>query len=332
MSSLALVTRIFNGEIPYINTFIDYYINYMKVDMIYFFSNDKTSWLNYIDKKFHNKINIEYCPEKYLNDKSIARNFELLDYMNRIYKIKITEDYILNVDCDEYLYLNNKSFKQFTSLYETYDEIYFNWVVYSSNIMLANDDPKDIVKNNKGIYNPVGKSLSKKDSILKIYDVDNKTMHTPLLKEGTKRINLKKNQDYYIIHLVSRSYVDLMLQAYSWHGKNELIHFLNNKITNNSFKNIPNRFRPSKFYIDYNKKFNNEYNDYKPVFLNFEFNNKFNQDNEINFLTKELKTSLNKAEINIKHNMNLNFMSNEEYSKTLEKVPFIAKNKLKQVK
>ena len=77
MSTFAVVTRIFNGEKPYINNFLDYYINYLKVDMVYLFSNDNTNWFNIVHQTFMTKVKIDYCPEHLSEQKNIARNMQI---------------------------------------------------------------------------------------------------------------------------------------------------------------------------------------------------------------------------------------------------------------
>ena len=87
-----------------------------------------------------------------------------------------------------------------------YDNIYINWVFFSSN-NFTDLNPIEVINNTKGIENSVGKSLSKRSSLLKIYDTDNKTMHTPVLKENSTTIKLKNK------HLIAKQAEKVIFQV-----------------------------------------------------------------------------------------------------------------------
>ena len=61
--SIAILTRIYKSEIPYINEFIDYHLNYIKIDHIYFMLTDNYKFEDIIDKIFLKKSCIK---NKYL--------------------------------------------------------------------------------------------------------------------------------------------------------------------------------------------------------------------------------------------------------------------------
>jgi hypothetical protein len=327
MYTFAVVTRIFKGEKPYINNFLDYYVNYLKVDMVYLFSNDETNWNTIIHNSFKTHIKIDYCPAEFDEKKNIARNMNLLDYMSTLYLECIKEDYIINVDCDEYLYINNKSLNDFVSEYN-YDNIYINWVFFSSN-NFSDLNPIDIISNTKGIENAVGKSLSKRTSMIKIYDTGNKTMHKPLLKEDTTSIQLKSiTCDYYIIHITSRNFRDTIIQEYFWNGEKNINNFIENKLTNENFNIYPSRFKINKIFLDFNKNFNEK--QYNPIFEGFNFNFHFVKMFEIEIL-KELYTSFKENnEENVIYNMSLDFSNNSKYMENLKLLEVKPKNYYKK--
>lgn len=327
MFTIGLVTRIFKGEIPYINNFLDYYINYLKVDRIYLFSNDDTKWNKVIDASFLEKVNIEYCPAEFFNTPNIARNMDLLNYMNNLYKNKINEDYLLNVDCDEYLYLNNISFNDFIKEYEKYDNIYIKWVFFASNSFTSNS-PVDIVRHVKGIRNPVGKSLSKRKSIKNIYDTENKTMHTPLLKEGGTTLKLKRD-DCYLIHFTTRTLNDLIIQELFWKGDNKLTKIMNTKYDNkNNFDIYPSRLKVQKVFLDFNKHFNKT-PIVPPIFNHFNFSFCYDHLLEMQLLNCFFHiTRENKA--NLLSNLDLDFLNNSIYVEAIKAVETRAKNYYKK--
>ena len=101
MNSVAVLTRIYPGELPYLHNFINYYFK-IGVDKIYFLNThsdnieDITNYLS--SNKNFDKIIIENLPK----DKEIN-----LIGSQTLLLSKIKEDYTLNIDADEYLKVNN---------------------------------------------------------------------------------------------------------------------------------------------------------------------------------------------------------------------------------
>lgn len=328
MFTFATVTRIFKGEKPYINNYLDYYINYLKVDKVYLFSNDDTNWDTIIHSSFKPKIQLDYCPAHLNQQKNIARNMTLLEYMNNLYLDIIKEDYVLNVDCDEYLYINNMTLNDFVTKFD-YDNIYINWVFFSSN-NFTDLNPADVINNTKGIDNPVGKSLSKMNSLVKIYDTTNKTMHTPLLKEQTRTIKLKHMQlDCYIIHLTSRNLRDTIIQEYYWDNKVKLEHFIKNTLSNNNFNIYPSRFKINKVFLDFNNNFNTK--QITPVFNNFVFSFHFVKKFETELIGDVCDGYNTSNEETIMHNLLLDFSHNTTYIQNVQLVEVKPKNYYKKI-
>ena len=277
---------------------------------------------------FLEKIKIDYCPAEFLNTPNMPRNMELLDYMNKYYIDVIQEDYLLNVDCDEYLFLNNSSFNDFIDKYTKYDNIYINWVFFPSNTF-DNNTPVDIIMQTKGIRNPVGKSLSKRKSIINIYDTANKTMHTPLLKEGGITLKLKSD-DCYLMHFTTRTLNDLILQELFWVGDDKLNEFLNTKYNNkNNFNLYPSRFKVHKVFIDFNKYFNDNPVT-PPSFKNFNFSFCYVHLFEMKLLNSFLDITYENKE-NLLFNLNLDFLDNSIYVDNIKEVETKSKNYFKRI-
>ncbi len=192
-------------------------------------------------------------------------------------------------------------------------------------------NPIDVINNTTGIENSVGKSLSKRTSLVKIYDTTNKTMHVPLLKENTDTIKLKSvHSEYYIIHLTCRTLRDAIIQEYFWNGTSKLVPFITTPISNDNFNAYPSRFKINKVFLDFNSMFNNK--SYTPIFDNFEFSFHFVKMFETE-LINSFCNSYNKAnEETILHNLALDFSHNETYIDNLQLLEVKPKNFFKQTK
>ena len=94
-----VLTRIYYPECIYLNCFIEYYLDYLKFNQIYFIITDNilsSIYLNYINNIYHHKIFFYYH-----NNKNKCNFNGCLN----IYYHKIDSDYILTVDSDEFIYL-----------------------------------------------------------------------------------------------------------------------------------------------------------------------------------------------------------------------------------
>lgn len=124
MPSVAVITRIFPGELPYLHNFINYYSK-IGVDKIYFFNThpdnieEITNYLSSNDN--YDKVIIENYPKN--------SNINLIDCQTLLLP-KIKEDYTLNIDADEYLKLDNIK-ELVTKLDENnIPAIYFRWLMH----------------------------------------------------------------------------------------------------------------------------------------------------------------------------------------------------------
>ena len=157
-----------------------------------------------------------------------------------LYENIITEDYLLSVDCDEYLYINNESLIDVVLKFKDVDSVYFQWV-WCNSTNYSDLTPIDIIHNNVCMSHPGGKSLFKVNSIQSIYF----NTHRPVLKRGKKKI-VNKFNNYYILHFYTRNLYDPIIKCVivtkQWlkQEENKLKIFLNN---DPPFRTFPKRFQ-----------------------------------------------------------------------------------------
>lgn len=153
MSSVAIISRMMNIDLPYQSQWFEYYINLgISHFYIYYMDNhfleiDKI--LNYYPK---DKVTIK----KVLLNKTInPNNIFIMD------KFEIKEDYILHIDSDEYLYLNGDNLKTFLNKNKDADLFYFYWYmcpskkIYINNIndvLKDKNEKKYIIKEHKVLF------------------------------------------------------------------------------------------------------------------------------------------------------------------------------------
>ena len=181
----AVVTRIHLGELPYIKSFINHYIN-LNVDHFYFL-NTKIDEEKAINVYLEDYTNITIRNISSNNRKISGSQTELLTF--------IKEDYILNVDCDEYLLLDYNNFKH---LYEKNPSDYyiFRWTMVINDTLQA---PK--LPYSSHFYGSK-KYLVKRKYVKILFD-----HHAVVIKD------IKKKQLPKFIHFWSRSFLDVVLKC-----------------------------------------------------------------------------------------------------------------------
>ena len=202
MVTFCVVTRIFRGEIPYINNFIDYYINFLGVKRIYIFSFDNTPWSKFISKDFNNLYKVFYIDYR----ESWVKSYEKVSG-------NIREDYIINADCDEYLYVRKDNLQKFIKKHSQYSEIRLPWLFACANDfgtknineILDKSQYKAFVKNYKTI-------LKRRDIISPWHS--NRNPHAALRKPNHNQIlHLKGFSQAFFIHFACRNFYDLYLRS-----------------------------------------------------------------------------------------------------------------------
>ncbi len=201
----AVVSRIFIGELPYVISYLDYYLS-IGFSRFYLIINDKNEEApikNYL-KKYEKQITY-FIPQKDIKD----LNYEGFRGCESL----IQENYILNVDIDEFLYLKLED-KVYINIQDfigehQYEKYKFDW------LMVINDG---ISNKERGFVRPdVGKIMVKTSCGLarfKCHDI------------FTNKKNLKTFQgNMYVLHYWGRTFNDIVIKCL--YGK-----LPNNKTTN----------------------------------------------------------------------------------------------------
>jgi len=191
--SVAIISRIYCGEGPYLFVFIDYYLN-IGISKFYFVICEKVEEdvLKLFLRKYEKYIHY-FVHENGLEhmDKNVFDGCENI----------VEEDYLLNVDIDEFMYLKYKD-KFYDKIQDfikenQYDKYHFDW------IMVVNDG---ISKNTEGfVKKKMGKTMIKvKNGIEKI------TCHDFELKNKNIKIFY---DEMYIIHYWGRTFEDIIIKC-----------------------------------------------------------------------------------------------------------------------
>ena len=251
-------------ESPYINAFIDHY-KYLGFDnIIVLFHEDYilgNTFKNYIDKEFINNVisrdikvrlnNSGYLDKKFIMDDSIVLH-PVKNYKNKLYGkfkniIPNTTEWLLVVDSDEFLVINNK-FKNISELIneslKTTPNLYcfqfkWTWVTNSvsskelsmKNIILQhncyeNKKIRSIVYNCKTLhryykgmtYGNHCASDNKKFPKYLISEVVNTPKHMSQLNKKLKKSSINEQTLGFIVHVRLRSFHNLIFKTLNNYG------------------------------------------------------------------------------------------------------------------
>ena len=195
MTSVAALTRIYPGELPYLNYFINYYFK-IGIDKIYFvntFPDNLDEITNYLSiNKHFSKIEIVNLPK----DQEIP-----LKGCQSLVLPKIKEDYTLNIDANEYLKLDD--IKELCNNLNKYEIPLINFKWY----MNFNDDFTFKNKNLGFKLWTKGKFIFKTEIADKIYD------HMIITKND--EIDITKITNIPLIHLWCRNFNDILIKTIS---------------------------------------------------------------------------------------------------------------------
>ena len=127
----AVIARLQLIEFPYIHEYICWYLNYLNFDHVYLVNTEPESgsMLAHILKDFSkSEVSVLDCPVPKENHNHLAKYYP--DLINRYVK----EDFVLNVDCDELLYLPppTNTIQDFLLRYQKSDSFRFQWVNIAS--------------------------------------------------------------------------------------------------------------------------------------------------------------------------------------------------------
>ncbi len=297
----AVISRFMTIDLPYYSQWLEYYD---KLGFDYFY-------LYYIDDYFEEDLEkvLTYFPKDKIQIIKVDKN---KIYPNAVFKkilLNIKEEYVFNVDSDEFLYLGGMNIKQFLNKFKKFNYFRFNWLMAPS-LSEKNNSLNDILFDKKSpkYFLVEYKSLSK----TKFINFKNtKTPHNFVIKPNfrnnikkfeslklNKKINNIKNK-FFIIHFCYRDMLDCFYKQLSqtlFLVKDKTInYFFNDTIT---FKSMPKRFLVYfSEIINKNQKINN-------ININLNLTTSINND----YLLNTLKHKLNNKLILNKYVERINFL------------------------
>lgn len=193
--SVGIVSRFMNIDLPYMSQWFEYY-SVLNINHFY---------LYYIDNTFFNiEELLNYFPKNKVTIKQITLNS--IQDSNSVfydYPFTIKEEYILHIDSDEYLYLNNENIYTFIQKNKDIDAFYFSWYMCPSNKIMIhnfNDVLKD--KNSKKYFINIYKVLFKNKDF---YYIKGYTHDITFLNNVTKKY---MQNPYFLIHFSYRGIYD----------------------------------------------------------------------------------------------------------------------------
>lgn len=194
MTSIAVLSRIYPGEIPYINSFLEYYVK-IGIDKFYLINthyDNKDEIIDYLSKNNHfDKIKLYHLPKEC--KELIGCQSKYLQY--------IEEEYTLNIDIDEYLQIRN--LKDFCITLKNQereiDAISFIWYMNFNDSITDNSSLEIVTKKWTE-----GKCLFKTKNITKIND--------HMCYSDNKRL-LVIQSNIMLLHLWSRSFNDVIIKT-----------------------------------------------------------------------------------------------------------------------
>ena len=191
-------------------------------------SDDFGTIQEFIDKNCKNLFdNTKYEIIKKFQFNNGKSKLENLNSSNEFYKPIIDKikslnmDYVLHVDLDEYLVLNNfQNIRELISFYSPFDELQINWLIYGNSKIktsLNNHTMLDRFKYSADKLNPHVKSLTKVNSIISndgphtmrflkpnsiyknIYNIEYKGFPNEFLK----KVDISENPPIFIAHFIT---------------------------------------------------------------------------------------------------------------------------------
>lgn len=264
--NICITSRFMNIDLPYMSQWFEYY-NTLGIKHFY---------LYYIDTIFFDieKI-LNYFPKEKVTIKNIK--LDSIQDSNSVfydYPFSIKEDYILHIDSDEYLYLNNENLHTFLEKYKNVDAFYFYWYMCPSSELKINN------------FNEVLQNKISKKYMIRTYKILCKNKNIQFMKGYTHDVTFLNNQNvikkymdnpYFLIHFSYRGiqdcYYKCMYQNLINHKDVHLILFNNNnklKICDKTIQNIKVNELPSRVLVFlgeiYNKNNDFQINIILPIF------------------------------------------------------------------
>lgn len=243
---ISVVSRIFKGELPYINSFLDHYISlgFEKIYLINTIVEEYNTVKEYI---------LPYIESGFVELLTVQNNEVHIDRVINYFIKDIKEEYFLWCDIDEFLILDVDIYDLYKFIKENnYTEVRFCWLLSynDTDISITNDTYKAI----KSVR---FKSIVKRDCILRvgchrILEYRQNTIESIFYYDIDKS---------YVIHLASRSLKDTMIKSIYGNmnieirGTNYTKDSVNKLLNNNE---LPIKFKLIAFYNELCNS-NNEY-------------------------------------------------------------------------
>ena len=250
-------------EHNYINYFVEYHIN-LGFDKIYILIDNSTTLQDeYIIYNEEYKKKIEFFDIRDYSDESDLCLLENCTHksayvhkiLQKIYRIKMVEDYTILLGIDSFLFLNNLTIQSFFEKYkigEDISQIFFKWInifnhTYNSEYnLLDNINSPNKIKNynyhyftlgnRKLVINPSGNShhydLNENRNGWfnnSIYNIDKNDNFNTILNKIGNDTNEENTKIGCIYHFMMRDIIDLFVKSY---------YYWNNKSSNDIKRNI----------------------------------------------------------------------------------------------
>mgnify|MGYP003344585188 CR=1 FL=1 len=243
---ISVVSRIFKGELPYINSFLDHYIS-LEFEKIYL--------INTIVEEYNTvkEYILPYIESGFVELLTVTNNEVRIDRVIDYFIKDIKEEYFLWCDIDEFLILDVDIYDLYKFIKEhNYTEVIFCWLLSynDTDISITNDTYK-------AIKSFRFKSIVKRDCILRL------GCHNILeyRKYKIKSVFYYDIDKSYVIHLASRSLKDTLIKSIYGNmnieirGTNYTKDSVNKLLNNNE---LPKKFKLIAFYNELCNS-NNEY-------------------------------------------------------------------------
>ncbi len=252
--NIAITSRFMNIDLPYMSIWFEYYIAL----------GVKHFYLYYVDNIFFELENIlNYFPKEKVSIQNIK--LDSIQDSNSVffdYPFVIKEEYILHIDSDEYLYLNNENLYTFLEKNKNVDAFYFYWYMCPSNELIINN------------FNQILQNKSSKKYIIHTYKILAKNKNIQFIKGYTHDVTFLNNRNvikkymdtpYFLIHFSYRGiqdcYYKYIYQNLINH-KDVHLHLAKFKICDKNIQTIRVNELPSRVLV-FLGELNNKNNDFQ---------------------------------------------------------------------
>jgi hypothetical protein len=251
--TVGLISRMMEIDIPYYSEWFEYY-DKLDIDSFYIIIHDV--------KNFDLKNILKYYPEKKIKSIVYMDAYKHHSANDSLFckSFTITDDYLLNIDSDEFLYLKGMNIKQFILSNSQYNYFKFNWLMVPSFYNYSNS-LSELFNNNEKKY-----FLNQYKSMIKIKDFNGYTL-TPhdfiIPKPEQSKIKLYSNfNNFFIIHFTFRGKYDAYLKLKYQFLMNKTPENLNynNSIFDPKIKLLLGKDIPERFIIYIGEIFNKNEN------------------------------------------------------------------------